>query len=207
MQNAMYGRLWLTGAVPGDELPVLSFASQDEWETWLTDQHQTSPGLWLKIAKKDAGPRTVSYAEALVVALCFGWIDGQKRPFDDVHWLQRFTPRRQKSRWSRINRDKAQELIEAGRMRPAGLREVELARADGRWEAAYEGQRTIAVPPDLAAALAANDAASAFFATLTGANRYAVLYRINDAKRPETRARRIATYVAMLADGKTLHPQ
>jgi uncharacterized protein YdeI (YjbR/CyaY-like superfamily) len=185
----------------------MSFASQDEWETWLTDQHERSSGLWLKIAKKDAATRTVSYADALVVALCFGWIDGQKRAFDDVHWLQRFTPRRQKSRWSRINRDKAQELIDAGRMRPAGLREVELARTDGRWESAYEGQRTIAVPPDLAAALAANDAASAFFATLTGANRYAVLYRINDAKRPETRARRIATYVTMLADGQTLHPQ
>jgi uncharacterized protein YdeI (YjbR/CyaY-like superfamily) len=198
---------WLTGAVPADDLPVMSFASQDDWETWLDGQHQTSSGLWLKIAKKDAGPRTVSYPEALVVALCFGWIDGQKRTFDEVHWLQRFTPRKAKSKWSRINRDKAQELIDAGRMRPAGQREVELAKADGRWEAAYEGQRTITVPPDLAEALAANDAAREFFATLTGANRYAVLYRINDAKRPETRARRIATYVAMLADGKTLHPQ
>jgi uncharacterized protein YdeI (YjbR/CyaY-like superfamily) len=199
--------LWLTGAVPEDDLPVMSFSSQDEWETWLADRHETAAGLWLKIAKKDAGPPTVSYQEAIVVALCFGWIDGQKRALDDVHWLQRFTPRRPRSRWSRINRDKAQELIEAGRMRPAGLREVELARADGRWDAAYAGQRTIEVPPDLAEALAGNEAARTFFATLTGANRYAVLYRINDAKRPETRARRIATYVAMLADGKTLHPQ
>jgi uncharacterized protein YdeI (YjbR/CyaY-like superfamily) len=193
--------------VPDNDLPTLSFASQSEWETWLTEQHTISPGIWLKIAKKDTGVRTVSYPEALEVALCFGWIDGQKRGLDDTHWLQRFTPRKARSKWSRINTDKAQALIDAGRMRPAGLREVELARADGRWDAAYEGQRAITVPPDLAEALAANPAAQAFFATLNSANRYAVLFRIHDAKRPETRARRIATYVAMLADGKTLHPQ
>jgi uncharacterized protein YdeI (YjbR/CyaY-like superfamily) len=193
--------------VPDSDLPIMSFTSQDEWETWLADQHATSPGLWLKIAKKDSGVRTVSYQEALEVALCFGWIDGQKGGLDEVHWRQRFTPRKARSRWSRINRDKAQALIDAGRMHPAGLREVELAKADGRWDVAYEGQRTITVPPDLAEALAGNEEALAFFATLNSANRYAVLYRINDAKRPETRARRIATYVAMLADGKTLHPQ
>jgi uncharacterized protein YdeI (YjbR/CyaY-like superfamily) len=185
----------------------MAFASSDEWETWLDGQHETAPGLWMKIAKKDAGSRTVSYPAAITVALCFGWIDGQKRALDDTHWLQKFTPRRAKSRWSRINRDKALELIEAGRMRPAGQREVELAKADGRWDAAYAGSRTIEVPPDLAEALAANDAALAFFEKLSSANRYAVLYRINDAKRAETRARRIATFVAMLADGKTLHPQ
>lgn len=193
--------------MPDRDLPIVSFASQDEWETWLADEHASSPGLWLKIAKKDAGQKTVSYAEALEVALCFGWIDGQKRALDETHWLQRFTPRTARSRWSRINRDKAQALIEAGRMRPAGLREVELARADGRWEAAYEGQRSIGVPDDLAEALAANEAALEFFGKLSGANRYAVLYRINEAKLPQTRARRIATYVAMLADGKTIHPQ
>jgi uncharacterized protein YdeI (YjbR/CyaY-like superfamily) len=197
----------LTVLVPADDLPIMSFTSQDEWEIWLADQHETASGLWLKIAKKDADVRTVSYPEAIAVALCFGWIDGQKRAFDDAHWLQRFTPRRPRSRWSRINRDKVQELIDSGRMRPAGLREVELAQADGRWEAAYAGQRTITIPPDLAEALAANDAARAFFETLSSANRYAILYRVNDAKRAETRARRIATYVAMLADGKTLHPQ
>jgi uncharacterized protein YdeI (YjbR/CyaY-like superfamily) len=185
----------------------MSFTSQDEWETWLVGQHATSPGLWLKIAKKDSGARTLSYQEALEVALCFGWIDGQKGGLDEVHWRQRFTPRKARSRWSRINRDKAQALIDAGRMHPAGLREVELAKADGRWDVAYEGQRTITVPPDLAEALAGNKEALAFFATLSSANRYAVLYRINDAKRPQTRACRIATYVAMLADGKTLHPQ
>jgi uncharacterized protein YdeI (YjbR/CyaY-like superfamily) len=193
--------------VPDNDLSILSFASQGDWETWLTEQHTTSPGIWLKIAKKDAGVPGVSYPEALAMALCFGWIDGQKRGLDDTHWLQRFTPRKARSKWSRINTDKAQALIDAGRMRPAGLREVELARTDGRWDAAYEGQRTSAVPPDLAEALAANAAAQAFFATLNSANRYAVLYRIHDAKRPETRARRIAAYVAMLADGKTFHPQ
>jgi uncharacterized protein YdeI (YjbR/CyaY-like superfamily) len=185
----------------------MSFASPAEWEAWLDGQHAASDGLWLKIAKKDHDVPTVSYPEALEVALCFGWIDGQKRGLDHTHWLQRFTPRRPRSKWSRINTDKAQALIDAGRMRPAGLREVELAKTDGRWDAAYAGQRTIAVPPDLAEALAGNDAAQAFFATLSGANRYAFLYRINDAKRPETRARRITTYVAMLADGKTFHPQ
>jgi uncharacterized protein YdeI (YjbR/CyaY-like superfamily) len=197
----------LTRRVPGDDLPIEAFASADEWETWLAGQHQTAPGLWMKIAKKDAGPRTVSYPEAVVVALCFGWIDGQKRALDDTHWLQKFTPRRVRSKWSRINRDKALELIDAGRMRPAGLREVELAKADGRWDAAYAGSRTIDVPPDLAEALAADAAARAFFETLSSANRFAVLYRINDAKRAETRARRIAAFVAMLADGKTPHPQ
>jgi uncharacterized protein YdeI (YjbR/CyaY-like superfamily) len=199
--------LWLTGRMPAEDLPTMAFASADEWETWLDGQHETAPGLWMKIAKKDAGSRTVSYPEAIVVALCFGWIDGQKRALDDTHWLQKFTPRRARSRWSRINRDKALELIDAGRMRPAGLREVELAKADGRWDAAYAGSRTIEVPPDLAEALAANDAAEALFQRLSSANRYAVLYRINDAKRAETRARRIATFVAMLAEGKTPHPQ
>jgi uncharacterized protein YdeI (YjbR/CyaY-like superfamily) len=190
-----------------DQEPVLSFTSKDTWESWLTSHHASSAGLWLKIAKKDADPPTVSYPEALEVALCFGWIDGQKAALDDIHWLQRFTPRRARSKWSKINRDKAQALIEAGQMRPAGLREVELAKADGRWDAAYQGQRTITVPPDLAEALAANVAAEAFFATLNSANRYAILYRVNDAKRPETRSRRSASYVAMLANGETIHPQ
>jgi uncharacterized protein YdeI (YjbR/CyaY-like superfamily) len=185
----------------------MSFASSAAWEAWLTGNHLISAGLWLKIAKKDAAEQSVSYAEAVEVALCFGWIDGRKGALDEVHWRQRFTPRTQRSKWSKINRDKAQALIAAGRMHPAGLREVELARADGRWDAAYAGQRTITVPPDLAQALAENDTALTFFGTLSSANRYAILYRIGDAKRPETRARRIATYVAMLAEHKTLHPQ
>lgn len=196
---------WLTTPVTNDVLPVLPFASRQAWQDWLADNHETSAGLWLKIAKRESGLATVSYAEAVEIALCFGWIDGQKRALDEVHWLQRFGPRRPRSKWSKVNREKAEALIGSGQMRPAGLREVELAQADGRWEAAYEGQRTSTVPPDLAAALADNDAAREFFATISGANRYAILYRVADAKRPETRARRIATYVAMLAEHKTLH--
>jgi uncharacterized protein YdeI (YjbR/CyaY-like superfamily) len=139
-------------------------------------------------------------------ALCFGWIDGQKAPFDGEHWLQRFTPRKRASKWSRINTQRAEALIAAGRMRQAGQREVDRAKADGRWEAAYHPQSTATVPDDLAAALAADERAGAFFATLDSANRYAILYRVAEAKRPETRARRIATFVAMLADHKKLHP-
>ncbi|MBV9451028.1 MAG: YdeI/OmpD-associated family protein [Streptosporangiaceae bacterium] len=192
--------------VDGD-VPVVSFGSPRDWEDWLEANHSSSAGVWLKIAKKGAEEPTVSYPEALEVALCFGWIDGQKGALDDTHWLQRFTPRRARSKWSRINRDKAEALIADRRMRSAGLREVELAKADGRWDAAYEGQRTSTVPPDLAAALDENDEARAFFATLSSANRYAILYRVSDAKRPETRARRIATFITMLAEHKTIHPQ
>jgi len=149
----------------------------------------------------------VSYPEALEVALCYGWIDGQKGALDDEYWLQRFTPRKPGSRWSKINTEKAAELIEAGRMRPAGMREVKLARDDGRWDAAYAGQRSMGVPEDLERELACNEVARAFFATLSGVNRYAILYRIADARRPETRARRIAKYVAMLAAHETIYPQ
>jgi uncharacterized protein YdeI (YjbR/CyaY-like superfamily) len=185
----------------------LSFESAPAWENWLAENHEACEGVWLRIAKKDAGVRTVSYAEAIEAALCFGWIDGQKAPLDATHWLQRFTPRRARSKWSRINRDKAEALMAGGRMRAAGLREVERARADGRWDSAYEGQRTITVPPDLTAALADNAEALAFFETLNSANRYAVLYRIGAAKRPQTRAQRIAKFVAMLAAHETVHPQ
>lgn len=193
-----------TGA---DGLAVMAFSAAAEWEEWLVTQHEASAGIWMKLAKKGGGAETVTYAQAIEVALCFGWIDGRKGALDEVHWLQRFTPRSARSKWSRINRDKAQELIDAGRMHPAGLRQVELAQADGRWEAAYEGQRTSTVPADLEQALADNDAARAFFGELNSANRYAILYRIADAKRAETRARRIATYVTMLAEHKTIHPQ
>jgi uncharacterized protein YdeI (YjbR/CyaY-like superfamily) len=149
---------------------------------------------------------TVTHPEALDEALCHGWIDGQRRALDETHFLQRFTPRRERSRWSKINRDKATELIRSGAMRPAGQREVDRARADGRWDAAYEGQRTATVPPDLRRALDANEPAAAFFETLDSANRYAILYRIDEAKRPETRARRIEKYVDMLTRGEKLHP-
>jgi uncharacterized protein YdeI (YjbR/CyaY-like superfamily) len=190
---------------PRDELPVIAFASRAEFKTWLADKHETASGLWLKIAKKDSGVESVTYAEAIEVALCHGWIDGQKAAHDDVHWLQRFTPRKPRSRWSKINRDKATALIESGEMQPTGLREVERAKADGRWDAAYEGQRTATVPEDLQHALDADDAARAFFATLDSANRYAILYRVQDAKRPETRARRIKQYVTMLREQRKIH--
>lgn len=188
------------------DVPILTFASRDAWAAWLAEQHATSNGVWLKIAKKNAGIASVSYAEALDVALCYGWIDGQKGKFDDDYWLQRFTPRKPRSKWSEINCRKATELIEQGAMRPAGLREVERAKADGRWATAYAPQRTATVPDDFQRELAKNDAARAFFATLDSRNRYAILYRIQDAKKPETRARRIAEYVAMLSERKKLYP-
>jgi uncharacterized protein YdeI (YjbR/CyaY-like superfamily) len=192
--------------VPKDDLPVLSFETPGSWRLWLAGEHDRSPGVWLKIAKKSAPEPTVNYAEALDVALCFGWIDGQKGALDEHYWLQRFTHRKPGSRWSKINTEKVQALTEAGLMHPAGLQEVELARADGRWDAAYAGRRTIEVPDDLRQALAANDAAREFFDTVNSLNRFAILYRITSVKRPETRARKIAEYVQMLAEGRTLVP-
>ena len=187
--------------------PTLSFASRTEWEAWLAEHHARSRGVWIAIAKKGSGIASVSYAEALDGALAYGWIDGRKEALDGERWLQRFTPRAARSRWSKINREKAEALISRGEMRPAGLAQVERAKADGRWDAAYHGQRTAAVPEDLERALDANPAARAFFATLDSANRYAILYRIHDAKKPETRARRIEKFVAMLAAGETIHPR
>jgi len=186
--------------------PVLSFESRDAWEAWLAEHHASSPGLWVKFAKKGSGIATVSYSEALDVALCYGWIDGQKDKLDGDYWLQRFTPRRPRSKWSKINRDRVAALLAGGAMKPAGLREVERAKADGRWEAAYHGQRAATVPDDLRRELASNAAAREFFATLDSANRYAILYRLQEAKRPETRARRLKTFVAMLSEGKKIHP-
>jgi uncharacterized protein YdeI (YjbR/CyaY-like superfamily) len=188
-------------------LPVQSFASADELRAWLEEHHTTSQGLWIKIAKKGSGIPSVTYDEAVDAALCFGWIDGQKDAFDADYFLQRFTPRRPRSKWSEVNREKVARLTERGLMRPAGLREVEAAKADGRWDGAYGQQSLAQVPEDLQAALDANETAGAFFATLNRTNRYAILYHIADAKRPETRAKRIAKFVAMLAEGKTLHPQ
>lgn len=188
------------------DLPVVPFASRDAWAAWLEERHATSDGLWLKLAKKGSGIDTVTYPQAVEVALCYGWIDGQVRKFDESYWLQRFTPRRTRSKWSKINRQRAIELIEKGEMKPAGLREVERARADGRWDAAYDAQSTAQVPEDLRRALEKNEAAREFFARLNSANRYAILYQIQDAKKPETRARRIAKYVAMLGEGKKTYP-
>jgi uncharacterized protein YdeI (YjbR/CyaY-like superfamily) len=186
---------------------ILAFATADDWERWLDAQSPDSPGLWLKLAKKGCDTPSIDYATAVESALCFGWIDGQKRPYDESYWLQRFTPRKARSKWSRINRDKAAALIESGRMQPAGLREVELAKADGRWDAAYESQSSSTVPDDLQAALDADPRAAEFFATLDKANRYAVLYRVHEAKRADTRAKRIEKFVAMLHAHETIHPQ
>lgn len=189
-----------------DDLPILPFASQDDWAAWLDTHHETSPGVWLKIAKAKTGIDTVTHPQALDVALCYGWIDGQRQKLDDTWFLQRFTPRRPKSVWSKINTAKATALIEGGRMKPAGLREVERAKEDGRWDAAYEGQRTATVPDDLAAALKANRTANAEFDKLDSRNRYAILYRVQSAKKAETRARRIEQFVAMLARGERIYP-
>lgn len=187
--------------------PVLVFATAADWEVWLSTEGGDSPGLWLKLAKKGCDTPGIDYATAVESALCFGWIDGHKRPYDESYWLQRFTPRKARSRWSRINRDKATALIESGRMQPAGLREVELAKADGRWDAAYESQSSSTVPDDLQAALDADPRAAEFFATLDKTNRYAVLYRVHEAKRADTRAKRIEKFVAMLHAHETVHPR
>lgn len=189
----------------GGDLPILAFADPRAFSTWLAASHATSRGVWLRLAKKASGPPSVTYVEAIDVALTWGWIDGQKRPADEASWLQKFTPRGVRSPWSKINRDKATALIAAGTMQPPGLAEVERARHDGRWDAAYDPPSRSVVPEDLAAALAANPRASAFFATLDAANRYSVLYRIQTAKKPEKRAKRVEQFVAMLARHEKIH--
>ena len=187
-----------------DELPTILFERAKDMEAWLEENASSAPGLWLKIAKKGSGTTSVDYGEALELALCFGWIDSQKRGLDQRHFLQRFTPRRPRGRWSKINREKAETLIESGRMRPAGLAEVEAARGDGRWEAAYASQGNAEVPVDLARELDANRAALEFFEALDGANRYAIIYRLEEAKRQETRERRLQKFVRMLERGETI---
>ena len=188
------------------ELETRAFASAAEWEAWLREHHDEPDGVWIKFARKGSGIPSVTQPEALETALRFGWIDGQARSLDERFYLQRFTPRRARSMWSKRNREIATALIAAGRMEPPGLREVERAKADGRWEAAYDAPSGATVPEDLQRELDANAQAAAFFATLDSRNRYAILHRIQTAKKPETRARRIATFVAMLAEGRTLYP-
>lgn len=187
---------------PKSDLPVVPFSSREAWAAWLEEHHDDSDGVWLKFARKSSGIASVTYPEAVEVALCYGWIDGQAAGFDDDYHLQRFTPRRARSRWSQINRAKATDLIERGLMKPAGLREVERAKADGRWDAAYAPPSDATVPDDLRAALEAEPEALATFDALSRSGRYAILYQVQDAKRPETRARRIAKFVAMLARGE-----
>ena len=187
-----------------NEMPTRLFETVREWERWL-GRHGESAGVWMRIAKKASALRSITYAEALDVALCHGWIDSQKKRGDDASFLQKFTPRGPRSIWSKVNREKVAALMAGGAMKPAGLRAVERARANGQWDKAYDPHSRATVPEDLKAALDRNRKAREFFATLTGANRYAILFRIQTAVRPETRARRVAQFVAMLARGETLH--
>jgi uncharacterized protein YdeI (YjbR/CyaY-like superfamily) len=186
--------------------PALSFASRQAFEEWLEENHETARAVWLKIAKKGAPERTVSYPAAVEAGLSFGWIDGQKDRLDDHYWLQRFTPRTPRSPWSKVNREKAERLIEAGRMRPAGLAAVEQAKATGRWQAAYAGSRTATVPEDLQRELDRDPRLAAAFAGLDARNRYSIIWRVNEAKRPETRAKRIQKYLEMLLRDERIHP-
>jgi uncharacterized protein YdeI (YjbR/CyaY-like superfamily) len=195
----------MAGGVAGRE--ILYCEDAGAWERWLIEHHDSSPGVRLAIAKKGSAVPSVSYSDAVDVALCFGWIDGQKGRLDDDHYLQHFTRRGPRSVWSEINRARAVRLVEAGRMTPAGQLEIERAQADGRWEAAYAPQSTAEVPADLAAALASAPEAAALFEQLDSVNRYAILFRIANVKRAETRARKIDQYVAMLARGETIHPR
>lgn len=188
------------------ELPVMLCKTRKSWASWLAKHHEDSAGIWLQLAKKDAESSSVSYPEAVEEALCQGWIDGQKKAMDEQFWLQKFTPRGSRSIWSKINTEKAEALIASGAMQPAGMREIERAKKDGRWDAAYKSARNATVPDDLQQALAANPDAGAFFDRLDGANRYAILFRIQTVKRAETRERKIAQFVAMLARGEKIHP-
>jgi uncharacterized protein YdeI (YjbR/CyaY-like superfamily) len=186
---------------------VSEFASRAEWEAFLAAHHADTPdGVWIRFARRGSGIPSVTHAEALEVALCYGWIDAQVGKGDDTHYVQRFCPRRARSKWSKINRASAEALIASDAMQPAGLAEVERAKADGRWEAAYDPPSRSVVPDDLAAELASRPVAAEFFASLDSRNRYAILHRLQDAKRPETRARRLAKFVAMLEAGERIHP-
>ena len=184
---------------------TLRFRSSSEFRQWLAKNHRQPEGIWLRIFKKDSGEASVTYAEALDEALCFGWSDGQKRPYDELSWRQRFTRRRPKSGWSRINTERAERLIAAGRMKPAGQAQIDAAKNDGRWTAAYDSQSRATFPADLLAALDQNAKAKAFFESLNGANRYAIAYRLQTAKRPETKQRRMETILAMLERGEKFH--
>ena len=188
------------------DVEALLFPSQAAFAQWIAEHHARSDGVWLRHAKKGAQVPSVSYQEALEVALCFGWIDGQKRSLDTQHYLQRWTPRRARSLWSKVNREKALQYIAEGKMQPSGLAEIERAKQDGRWDAAYDSSRTASVPPELLAAFEDHPGAAEFFATLNAQNRYAVLFRIQTARKPEAKLRKAQEYAAMLARHETLHP-
>jgi uncharacterized protein YdeI (YjbR/CyaY-like superfamily) len=182
------------------------FKNPSAWSAWLERNHRTSAGIWLRLAKKNAGLRSVTYAEALETALCYGWIDGHKRPDSEQAWLQKFCPRSAKSIWSKINREKALALIEAGRMMPAGHEAIAQAKSNGRWDSAYDSPSRATVPHDFQAALDASPRANAFFTNLDRDNRYAILFRIQTAKKPETRARNVQKFIAMLECKEKIHP-
>ena len=192
--------------IPKNDLPILFFEKSRDWEDWLNEQYDRSPGVWLQLAKKSSGLQSITYDDAVEVALCYGWIDGQKKGFDEFTWLQKFTPRGDNSIWSKINRDKAQALIDSGRIKSAGLHAVERAKQNGRWEAAYDSHSTASVPDDFQNALDDNPEAKAFFATLNSQNRFAILFRIQTAKKAETRTRRIQKYVQMLERHEKIYP-
>jgi uncharacterized protein YdeI (YjbR/CyaY-like superfamily) len=187
-------------------LPIILFEQPEEWADWLEQNHAASAGVWLRLAKKASGLRSVTYAEAVKAALCYGWIDGQAKSYDESSWLQKFTPRGPKSVWSKINREKAEKLIESGQMKPAGLKAVQAAQQDGRWAAAYDSPSKATVPDDLQVELDKHPQAKAFFETLNSQNRFAILHRIQTAKKAETRARRIQQFIEMLAKQEKLYP-
>lgn len=189
-----------------DDLPILLFETQADWKAWLDENHATQPGVWLRLAKKGSGLKSVNYTEAVEAALCFGWIDGQARGFDELSHVQRFTPRRPNSKWSKINRGRAETLIASGRMRPAGMKAIEQAKQNGQWEAAYDSPRTATTPPDFQAELDKDPEARAFFEALDSRNRFAILYRIQTAVKAETRARRIQKLILMLKNREKLYP-
>lgn len=189
-----------------NELPILLFVDQQSLENWLENNYDTSPGIRLQIAKKNSGVVSVSYAEALEIALCYGWVDSQKEALDERTWLQRFTPRGAKSIWSKVNKEKAENLIANGRMRPPGIKAIETAKQNGLWDKAYEPQSTASMPEDLAIELERNVKAKAFYDTLNRQNQYAILFRIHNAKKQETRAKRIQQFVAMLEKGEKIYP-
>jgi uncharacterized protein YdeI (YjbR/CyaY-like superfamily) len=189
------------------DLPVKRFTSRRAWETWLAAHHESAPGLWLEFVKQGSGLVSLSHAEALEGALCYGWIDGQTASVDARLYRQRFTPRRARSKWSLINCAAVERLRDQGRLAPAGVRELDAAKRDGRWEAAYASSRTMTVPDDLLAQLEARPRARRFFEQLDSRNRYAILYRLHDAKKADTRQRRLEKFVRMLEAGETLHEQ
>ena len=191
---------------PKPDDPLEFFATAADFERWLGKHHATASCIWVKYAKKKSGIPSIDWNQAVDVALCYGWIDGQAKSLDETHSLQRFTPRRSRSKWSKLNRERVARLTREDRMRPAGLAEVERAKSDGRWDAAYDSPANATVPDDLAKALAGSAKAKKFFESLSSANRFAILYRLQEAKKPETRARRLAKFVEMLKKGEKLNP-